>query len=67
VVAEYDLTGIPSFERTFEYKILPGRIVLRVEEVPNQAAREMERFRNKVAIAIDYYLREKAGRIVHRK
>jgi len=67
VVAEYDLVGIPAFEKTFEYKILPGPIVLRVEDVPNQAGREMEKYRNKVAVAIDNYLKEKAGRIVHKK
>jgi hypothetical protein len=67
VVAEYDLVGIPAFEKTFEYKILPGPIVLRVEDVPNQAGREMEKYRNKVAVAIDHYLKEKAGRIVHKK
>jgi len=67
VVAEYDLVGIPGIEKTFEYKILPGRIVLRVEDVPNQAANEMEKSRNKVAVAINAYLKEKAGRMVHRK
>jgi len=67
VVAEFDLIGISSFEKAFEYKILPGRIILRVEDVPNQAEREMERFRNKVAVNIEAYLREKTGRIVHRK
>jgi hypothetical protein len=66
-MAEYDLVGIPSVEKTFDYKILPGRIVLRVEDVPNQAANEMERFRNKVAVAIYTYLKEKAGRVVHKK
>ena len=67
IIAEYDLVGIPSFEKTFEYKILPNRIVLRVEDIPNQASKEMERFRNKVGVAINAYLKEKAGRIVHRK
>lgn len=67
MVAEYDLAGIPSFERTFEYKLLPGPIVLRVEDIPNQVANEMERLRNKVAVAINNYLKEKSGKIVHRK
>lgn len=66
-VAEYDLVGIPSLEKTFEYKLLPGPIVLRVEDVPNQAANEMERFRNKVAVAINTHLKEQAGRVVHKK
>ncbi|MDD5038215.1 MAG: hypothetical protein PHN78_02745 [Dehalococcoidales bacterium] len=67
VIAEFDLAGIPSFEQTFEYRILPGHIVLKVEDIPNQAAIEMERFRNKVAVAINAYLKEEQGRIVHRQ